>query len=119
MDVSARISFEIDLKDHRFAAGQPRAAVPTLKKLKLTLKSKAPLLAQRAREKWGTLFLASRRFLGGGDAAEQVFLFLLAFGTDGEGVQHAKGQGVFDGFVLTVAQCALAEDFHSYYGLPC
>ena len=52
-------------------------------------------------------------FLGGGDAADQVFLFLLAFGADGEGVEQAQRESVLDGFVLTVAQFALAENFHS------
>lgn len=38
-----------------------------------------------------------------GDAANQVFLLGLAFGSDRKGVEQAKGQGVLDGFILAIA----------------
>ena len=41
--------------------------------------------------------------LGCGDAANQVFLLGLAFGSDRKGVEQAKGQGVLDGFILAIA----------------
>src|SRR5467141_2839381 len=53
------------------------------------------------------------RKLGGGDAADQIFLFGLGFGADGEGVEKIEGQGEAEGFVLTVAQLALAKNFHA------
>src|SRR5207253_8769985 len=51
---------------------------------------------------------------GGGDAANQVFLFGLGFGADGEGVEEIEREGKAKGFVLAMAKVALAEDFHAH-----
>src|SRR6267143_387994 len=51
--------------------------------------------------------------LGGGDAANQVFLLGLGFGADGEGVEEIEPEGEIEGFVLAMAQLSLGEDFHS------
>ena len=46
--------------------------------------------------------------LRGGDAADQVLLLRFTFCADGEGVENSQRQCVLDGFILTVAQRALA-----------
>jgi len=51
--------------------------------------------------------------LSGGDAADEVFLLGLGFGADGEGVKEIEAEGKIEGFVLAVAEVALAEDFHA------
>jgi hypothetical protein len=45
--------------------------------------------------------------LGGGDAADQVVLFLFTFGANGKGVEHSERKRKLDGLVLTIAQRAL------------
>jgi hypothetical protein len=50
---------------------------------------------------------------GGGDAADEVFLLGLGFGTDGEGIEEIEAESEIEGFVLAVAKVALAEDFHA------
>src|SRR5882762_343178 len=50
---------------------------------------------------------------GGGDAANEVFLLGLAFGSYGEGIEEAQRERILDGFILTVAKVALAENFHA------
>jgi hypothetical protein len=61
---------------------------------------------------WATLC-----FLCGGDSSDQIFLFLLVFGANRKGIQKSEGEGIFDAFVLTLAESALAENLHSYYCL--
>jgi hypothetical protein len=41
--------------------------------------------------------------LGRGDASDKVFLFGFALSANRKGVQQLQGQGVLDGFVLTIA----------------
>ena len=48
-----------------------------------------------------------------GNAAGKVVLLVLRLGADGEGVEHARGERVADGFGGPVAQVALAEDLHA------
>ena len=54
------------------------------------LKVKIPTLSQNARQGWGTRITRYLPELRGGDAADQVFLLLLAFGADGEGVEQTQ-----------------------------
>jgi len=54
----------------------------------------------------------------GGDAAEEVGLFGDGFCADGEGVEKIQTEGEFEGFVLAIAQSALAENFHADNSLP-
>src|ERR1700739_4873571 len=61
--------------------------------------------------------LSHRRLSGCSDAADQVLLLVVAFRADGEGVEDSVVQRVADGFVLTRAHCALAEDLHSHDAL--
>src|ERR1700723_843402 len=56
--------------------------------------------------------------LRGGDAANQVFLFGIALGADGEGVEQAERQRELDALVLTIAQGALAENLHADHRFP-
>ena len=50
----------------------------------------------------GRLFPHELVGLCGCDAAEQVFLFGLVFGADGEGVEDAERESVLDGFILAL-----------------
>lgn len=55
----------------------------------------------------------------GGNASEEVRLFGDGFGAYREGIEKVKTKGKFEGFVLAVAKCTLAEDFHADDSLPC
>ena len=68
-----------------------------------------PVLKKRG-QGWGTLDL---NFLRCGYSANQVFLFLLAFGSNGKGVEHTQGQRVLEGFVLALGELSLTQDLHS------
>jgi len=51
--------------------------------------------------------------LGGGYALDEVILFTLGFGADGDGVEDAGTESEADGFGGFVAEVALAEDLHA------
>src|SRR5215471_11887417 len=54
------------------------------------------------------------RLNGGGDSLDQILLFRFVLRADGEGIEHVERQRKFQGFVLSVAQLALAQDFHPH-----